>query len=67
MQELIDNIDTIVISLPDEALGAKNQALIIRVKAYSLLEKEKKQIIDAISEFGMKESAYQYYNETFEQ
>jgi len=47
LQELVENIDTIVKVLPDEAIGAKNQAIIIKSKAESFLEKEKQQIIDA--------------------
>jgi ElaB/YqjD/DUF883 family membrane-anchored ribosome-binding protein len=71
MQELIENIDTIVRLLPNEALGAKNQALIIRDKAYSLLEKEKQQILSA-NNAGWKvcnrrynQNAEDYFKETF--
>lgn len=39
--ELIETIETIVKLLPNEALGAKNQAIIIKTKAEELLEKEK--------------------------
>jgi hypothetical protein len=45
--ELLESIDTIIGLLPDEALGAKNQAIIIRTKAESLLEKEKEIITEA--------------------
>lgn len=39
--ELIETIETIVKLLPNEALGAKNQAIIIKTKAEELLKKEK--------------------------
>lgn len=48
MQELVETINTIVSLLPDEALGAKNQAIIIKTKAEFLLSKEKEQITEAV-------------------
>jgi ElaB/YqjD/DUF883 family membrane-anchored ribosome-binding protein len=76
LQELIDSIDTIVKVLPDEAIGAKNQAIIIKSKAESLLEKEKQQLIafgysqiqQIDSELGdliYKKVPEEIYNETF--
>jgi len=47
MQDLIEVIEIIISVLPDEALGAKNQAIIIKTKAESLLQKEKQQILDS--------------------
>lgn len=44
--ELVETIDTIVKLLPDEALGAKNQAIVIKTKAIELLKKEKSLSID---------------------
>lgn len=51
MQELIDKIDK------NELFGSGWRD--------RFLEKEKQQIIDAYSEFGMPEYAEQYYNETY--
>lgn len=73
MQELIESIETIVNLLPKEALGAKNQAIIIKTKAIELLEKEKQQLLN-FNDRGFKvgrkdiaETANDYYNETFNQ
>jgi len=76
LQELIENIDTIIKVLPDEAIGAKRQAIIIKTKAENLLEKEKKQLIafgysqiqNTDSELGdliYKKVPEEIYNETF--
>ena len=71
MNELIDTINTIVALLPEEALGAKNQAIIIKTKAEELLIKEKEQITNAYEngcDFGINdggESADIYFEDTF--
>lgn len=54
MQQLIETIDTIVKLLPEEALGAKNQAIIIKTKAEELIKEEKKQLIG----FGYSQIQY---------
>ena len=45
MQELIEWIDTIISVLPDGS-GAKNQMIIAKEKAESMLEKEKEVMVD---------------------
>jgi len=65
MQELIETIDTIVKLLPNEAIGAKNQAIIIKTKAESLVEKEKEQIIEAYDRGFEDVNGEIYYRETF--
>lgn len=41
MQELIEWLDSIISVLPDSAVGAKNQMIVAKGKAESMLEKEK--------------------------
>ena len=69
MQELIEWMYTIISVLPDGS-GVKNQMIIAKEKAESMLEKEKEVIMDAYmageSDATHKiDSALNYYNETF--
>lgn len=80
LAELIKNINTIIKALPDSALGAKNQAVIIRDKAIELLPAEReviekscvKMVNIALDNLGNKNVSMEkefenYYNETFKQ
>lgn len=60
MQELKGMIDRMI-----QNGGDYDLLCVVGLIEDSFLEKEKQQIIDAISEFGMKEHAEQYYSETF--
>ena len=53
MQELIEWIDTIISVLPDGS-GAKNQMIIAKEKAESMLEKEK-EVMESAWQDGMYE------------
>ena len=77
MQELIEWIDTIISVLPDGS-GAKNQMIIAKEKAESMLEKEKEVIIETSknsyiagyldNQAKVDDSmnfSEEYYNETF--
>ena len=50
MQELIEWVDNVIALLPDESVGTKNQMLITKAKAESILEKEKEQMCDFFRE-----------------
>ena len=67
MQELIEWMYNIISVIPDGS-GAKNQMIIAKEKAESMLEKEKEVIMDAYI-FGIQDEyvigSQRYYNETF--
>ena len=63
MQELIEWMSKVIVALPDESVGARNQMIIGKMKAESLLDKEKEVIMEAWDKG--KASAEEYYNETF--
>lgn len=71
--ELLESINTIIKLLPNEALGAKNQAIIIKDKAESLLNKEKEIITEAFeagtayawTDTDPEYDANDYFRETF--
>ena len=68
MQELIEWMSKVTVVLPDESgpdesVGARNQMIICKMKAESLLDKEKEVIMEAWDKG--KASAEEYYNETF--
>lgn len=73
LTELISTIDTLISVLPENALGAKNQLIIVKSKAAELLPKEKEVIINAhckgqiIEESCGISDAETYFNETFTQ
>lgn len=71
MQEFIEWVDTIIIVLPDESLGAKSQMIIAKLKAESMLEKEKEQMKDAFTgthyytPFDSHVAFEEYYKEVY--
>ena len=75
MQELIEWMSKVIAALPDESVGARNQMIIGKMKAESLLEKEKEVIMDAYGAGSNTEwdgdpnwmlvEKGEYYNETF--
>ena len=70
MQELIEWTDKLISVLPKDAIGARNQLIIVREKAESMLEKEKEVIMDAYWDGGLDIPTHisrckEYYNETF--
>ena len=75
MQELIEWMSKVIVALPDESVGTRNQMIIGKMKAESLLEKEKEVIMDAYGVGSNTEwdgdpnwmlvEKRDYYNETF--
>ena len=73
MQELIEWTDKLISVLPEDAIGTRNQLIIVREKAESMLEKEEEVIMDAYdtglfdgSMDDVDDRLYKYYyNETF--
>lgn len=77
--ELISTIDILISVLPENALGAKNQLIIVKSKATELLPKEKEVIEESYIAGGnysrccsliskdIKDSSKTYFNKTFTQ
>lgn len=74
LTELISTIDTLISVLPENALGAKNQLIIVKSKATELLPKEKEVIIESLKFYMNTDGignadglAEVHFNETFTQ
>ena len=77
MQEMVKWLDNIIAVIPDQSVGVKNQMIIAKLKAESLLEKERgvmeecfdngdNCVDDGYGGFRQKWKSFEhYYSETF--
>lgn len=65
-KEYLKEMDLLGVLLENEFIHKSNQINTMQLILENLLEKEKKQIIDALHYFGI-EKAEQYYNSIFKQ